>query len=96
MIFFVKQALLDDEQSREEGSQVTFLLTVKALHCKKVVGVQEFRVLPPVLIVEGKFILLAIALSLPSSIIIPRKQRTRKTPSLTQEEEMKCLLRKLD
>ena len=58
---------------------------------------QEYQVLSPVLNVEGKVILLVIVSnqSQLSSIIEPRKQRNRKTLSLIQEEEMKCLLPKL-
>jgi len=94
-LVFVKQALLDEEQRR---GQLTFLLTLKTLHYKQVVGEQEVQILPPVLIVGGKVILLATALSLNllSNIMVQRKLRNRKTQNLTWKEEMRCLLQRLD
>ena len=58
---------------------------------------QKYQFLLPVLTMERKVILLMIVSnqSQLSSIIEPRKQRNRKTLSLIQEEEMKCLLPKL-
>ena len=76
---------------------------MKTLHYKQVVREQEVQALPPVLIVEGKVILLATALSLLGGIIVLRKLRNRETLNLTQKEEMRsqkeemrCLLQKLD
>jgi len=62
---------------------------VKTLHYKQVVREQEVQALPPVLIVEGKVILLATALSVLGGIIVLRKLRNRETLNLTQKEEKK-------